>query len=58
MIVLEVPKKSLDDEIERLERIQKAIPPGKSYVRFQAQVSIRALEWLRDGKLPPSKYLE
>lgn len=57
MIVREVPIKTLDDEIARLESISRNIPPGKSYIRLKAQVAIGALRWLRDGKLPPSKML-
>lgn len=58
MITREIPIKTLDDEIARLEHIQKNIPPGKSYIRLKAGVAIGTLRWLRDGKLPPSALLE
>lgn len=54
MICREIPLKTLSDEIDRLKRLANDIPPGKSYTRRKCHAAIAALEWIKDGKLPPS----
>ena len=54
MICHEIPRKTLDDEITRLQALINRDPPGKSYVRMKARAAVAALRWLRDGTIPPS----
>lgn len=55
VIYVEIPRRTLDVEIDRLREIAAAIEPGKSVKRIRALSAVVALEWLRDGTVEPSK---
>lgn len=54
MIVIEVPVKTLDDEIARLEKLSRH---RFSFVRDRIHAQLAALRWVRNGGKSPADLL-
>ncbi|MDE2097559.1 MAG: hypothetical protein KGL39_09960 [Patescibacteria group bacterium] len=55
MILLEIPQKTVDDELDRLENhFDQNVPTSRDFLKG----AIVALLWIRSGAFPPADFIQ